>query len=157
MKSYYSGLSIRESCTLCDYARLSRIADITIGDYWNALFGEYSIQEIKKGVSLVLINNDKVHNIFEVLKDKLVYKSITLQEAIAKNTNIVSLGKTNQKRSEFLNEFVYSDVQYVINKYFHSTFKNRVAAMLSKSLIYGKILLYKIKAFAKIYKYIEKL
>jgi coenzyme F420-reducing hydrogenase beta subunit len=143
MKSYYSGLSIRESCTLCDYARLPRIADITIGDYWNALFQDYPRKEIKKGISLILVNNDKAANVISAIKDKIEYRSITLQNATAKNTNIVSLGKIDQRRDDFLLEFSHSDVQYVMKKYFPKTLKNRISALIDE--IFPK----KMKVFIK--------
>lgn len=145
MKLYYSGLALRESCTLCYYARLPRITVITIGDYWNAVFQDYPRKEIKEGISLKLVNNDKAANVISAIKDKIEYRPITLQDSTARNTNIVSLGKIDQRRDEFLSEFSHSNVQYIMKKYFPRTLKNRIFAIISK------ILPNKIKIFLKRY------
>ena len=143
MKAFYASLSIRKSCVECSYAKLPRVADITIGDYWRAVVQNYSKKERQQGISLILVNNDKAEHVISALQDKIVYEPITLQDAITKNTNIASLGKVNSKRDEFLSEYKHSDVRYLMTKYFPITLKSYISTML------GKRLTYRLKAVVK--------
>lgn len=136
MKAFYASLSIRKSCIECSYAKLPRVADITIGDYWRAVVQNYSKKERQQGISLILVNNDKAEHVISVLQDKIVYEPITLQDVTAENTRIVNLGKVNPKRDEFLSEYEHSDVRYLMTKYFPITLKSNISAMLGKRLIY---------------------
>lgn len=58
-RGYISGKFMRESCYECDYVGRSREGDFTVGDCWG--ISNYDIQaiEVKKGVSLVLVNTEK--------------------------------------------------------------------------------------------------
>jgi len=134
MRAYYSSLCIRKSCVECIYAKLPRIADITIGDYWNAVFQNYTKSEIQQGISLILINNEKASNVISALQDKIVHESISIHDATAQNTNIAWLGKPNPQRSEFLAEYALSDIRYIRKKYFPITIKSYLASILGKRL-----------------------
>ncbi len=136
MKAFYASLSIRKSCVECSYAKLPRVADFTIGDYWRAVVQNYSKKERKNGISLILINNEKAANVISVIKDKIFFEPITLQDAMTENTNIANFGKVNPKRDKFLSEYKHSDVQYLMTKYFPITIKSHISAILGKRLIY---------------------
>jgi len=136
MKAFYASLSIRKSCVECNYAKLPRVADFTIGDYWRAVVQNYSKKERQQGISLILINNEKAANVISAIKDKMFLEPITLQDATAENTRIVNLDKVNPKRDEFLSEYKHSDVRYLMTKYFPITLKSYISALLGKKLTY---------------------
>lgn len=52
---YAGWLLDRKSCSNCKYARINRVADITLADFWGLNVPEY----YKQGVSLITANNDK--------------------------------------------------------------------------------------------------
>ena len=54
-RMFFSEKLLRPSCSSCPFAQLPRVADITIGDSWGT--NNKDKNEIKKGLSLVLINN----------------------------------------------------------------------------------------------------
>lgn len=60
---YFSGLSMRESCSQCPYTNIKRVGDITVGDQWG--IPKDSPYEDDKGLSLILINSDKGKQLFE--------------------------------------------------------------------------------------------
>ncbi len=63
LKSFLQDINLRASCFQCQYSRLPRQGDITIGDLWAA--GEMKLSfEYKKGVSAVLLNNEKGRALF---------------------------------------------------------------------------------------------
>lgn len=53
--SYLTGLTLRSSCIRCRYARIPRVADLTLADYWK--YAGSSIPQDDKGVSLVAVNS----------------------------------------------------------------------------------------------------
>lgn len=69
---YYHHHHMRSSCFNCQYANLNRISDITIGDFWG-------IEKVDKdfcddlGVSVMLINSAKGIEVFENIKNNLLY------------------------------------------------------------------------------------
>jgi len=61
---FYKHLIHRPSCYCCPYASLSRVGDVTIGDFWGV---EKILPKIddNKGVSLVLVNTKKGYELLE--------------------------------------------------------------------------------------------
>nr|WP_297705752.1 Coenzyme F420 hydrogenase/dehydrogenase, beta subunit C-terminal domain [uncultured Butyrivibrio sp.] len=53
---FLNGLTYTDNCYNCKYASGSRITDITIGDSWGS---ELEVKELKKGVSLMLVQTGK--------------------------------------------------------------------------------------------------
>lgn len=74
----------RPSCYQCPFASKRRISDFTIGDFWGI---ERVLPEINtsRGVSLLTINSEKGNQIFSILKDKMIYKEVDYELAIANN------------------------------------------------------------------------
>lgn len=58
MQSFLQDVNLRASCLQCQYSKLPRQGDVTIGDLWSAASLNLSF-EYRKGVSVVLINNKK--------------------------------------------------------------------------------------------------
>lgn len=50
---FYDGLTQRDSCYVCPYTRLTRVSDLTIGDFWG-VSNAYPEAYDSRGVSLVL-------------------------------------------------------------------------------------------------------
>ncbi len=74
-KSFLSGLSMRESCFSCKYARPERVGDLTLGDFWGIKTYLEKLDD-KKGTSFVLCNNrkgkaamDKLHSDISVIRE----------------------------------------------------------------------------------------
>jgi coenzyme F420-reducing hydrogenase beta subunit len=62
-RAFNAGLTFRESCYSCPFARIARVSDVTIGDFWG-------VEEVlpatmnPNGVSLVLTNTEKGERYF---------------------------------------------------------------------------------------------
>lgn len=54
--AFLHGLCYTENCYACQYARLERVSDVTLGDSWGT---DLPIEEQKKGISLALIQTEK--------------------------------------------------------------------------------------------------
>lgn len=72
-QNYFNGfvnnLYLRNSCASCNYTKLQRQGDITIGDFWGIAEHDMNFWD-EKGTSIVLVNNEKGKFIFEQIQNK---------------------------------------------------------------------------------------
>lgn len=78
---FYNHVIIRPSCFECPYKSLVKPGDITIADCWGI---DNAIDNFNddKGVSLVLINNDKGKSIIDKSKKDIVFEKIDLEKCM---------------------------------------------------------------------------
>ncbi len=81
--AFVNSLISTENCYKCNYAQINRVADITVGDSWGT---NLAVEEQKKGISLVLIQNDKGENL--VKNSKLKLFNVDLNNAIEANEQL---------------------------------------------------------------------
>ncbi len=67
---FYTNECLRKSCYTCPYATMDRLSDFTIGDYWGIDEAAPEFND-HKGVSLVLIRNEKARCLFDEVKETL--------------------------------------------------------------------------------------
>lgn len=70
-KAFLSGLIDRESCYNCKYIGLSRVGDITLGDFWGIGTLVPFKHNISSGCSLVLLNSDRARKVFRIIEDNM--------------------------------------------------------------------------------------
>ncbi len=59
-EAFLRGLNYRENCYLCKHATFSRVADLTIGDFWGiGTWWPFCHVDKMMGVSLLLVNSDR--------------------------------------------------------------------------------------------------
>lgn len=88
VKGFIKGLFLRNNCYKCSYACPERIGDLTFADFWG--IGCDTTLKINNGVSLVLLNSEKVLPIFDEIVDKANIETRTIKEAIAGNGRLQS-------------------------------------------------------------------
>lgn len=64
-KAFHSRLMMDISCEHCNFVKLPRIGDISIGDAWGILEYDASLDD-KKGTSIILINNKKGWGLYQI-------------------------------------------------------------------------------------------
>ena len=70
----------RPSCFKCPYKSINRESDITIADYWGIDNADPEMND-NKGVSLVLVNNEKGEKYFDSIKNRIIYKATRLEDS----------------------------------------------------------------------------
>lgn len=123
---YYSAFlkskSYRESCYSCPYARIQRIGDLTVGDFWGV---EKFYPEIdkKNGVSCVLVNSEKGKALFEFVKESFEITPCKLEEVQKQNWNLNQPSKRPEVRDSFykdidedcyFSQFVETKISFII-------------------------------------------
>lgn len=76
---FYDHLILRESCFNCPYARIERISDLTIGDFWG---WPYEEMNDKKGISLILVNSSKGETLLNNAADLLQLKEVSIDQTL---------------------------------------------------------------------------
>lgn len=69
---FYTHLAHRESCFSCQFADMQRCSDITIGGFLD--YGKDGIKD-SLGVSMCFLNSKKAEEIFERIKEDIVYEN----------------------------------------------------------------------------------
>ena len=91
----------RNCCAECQFQRLPRQGDITIGDFWGIEDCDPGLDD-NKGISVLLVNSEKGQNLLEVCrKEFLVLREERADDAIKKNPNIISSSVPHPHRKKF--------------------------------------------------------
>ncbi len=83
-RGFVSALFKRESCYSCPFAKIARISDLTIADYWG-------IERISKnfnsgkGVSLLLANTPKGESVLSKLPNNMTLEAFSLESCLTYN------------------------------------------------------------------------
>lgn len=103
MRAYLKNACLRPTCYNCQFKDISRKADITLADFWNIQEIEPEI-DFKQGVSLVLLHSSKAKEIFEKIKESVVYKEVCFDDAIKNNMPMIASVPEHPKRKEFMDD-----------------------------------------------------
>lgn len=148
IQSFLQDINLRASCFQCQYSRLPRQGDITIGDLWAA--GSLNLSfDYRKGVSIVLLNNEKGMKLFHDTLSKSDYEYY-IQELYGKytekncdkrflNGNIFSPSTCNgdiEKRQEFFDNCADKKIENAVYATLH---KFDVGLIFRMSDNYGSI------------------
>lgn len=116
MRLFLSRICQNQSCNQCVYRKLSRIADVTLGDYWG-ISKFHPEMDDNKGTSVVLLNTDHGKALFDSVVDSVAQCESKVEYAIAGNPCIVSSSKPHPKRSEFFANLDKHSIDELIKKY----------------------------------------
>ncbi len=114
-KTLFFGHNIlRPCCHECPYKSVMHPGDITIADYWgiDKAAPEYNDN---KGVSLVLINNEKGNSVFESVKANIKWKETKLEDSMQPALKAPS--PISKNRKEFWSDFSNHNFEYIAKKY----------------------------------------
>lgn len=94
--AFLNSLTYTENCYSCQYAKISRVSDLTLGDSWGS---ELSLEEQKKGISLVLSMTNKGNELLQMADIHL--ESVDLNKAVANNHQLKHPSVLPKGRSMF--------------------------------------------------------
>ncbi len=99
-KRFMDGDCYRESCYQCAYANTSRVADLTVGDFWGIAKSHPKFNS-PKGVSSVFVNTEKGQKLFEMMRPLADIEEASLEEAMVKQGNLVHPSSRLATRNTF--------------------------------------------------------
>ena len=130
--AFLNSISYTENCYNCKYAKLERVADVTLGDSWGSDLDK-EIQ--KKGLSLILCQSEKGMELIE--RADIELRDVDLEVAVAHNHQLKYPSVMPEKRRFFFKE-IEKDTSF--NKltweiYPKQCFKQLVKSVLIKAKI----------------------
>ena len=133
---YLKNLYLMKSCYSCEFNTLPRIGDITLADCWgiNTIDKKFFEKNKDSGISLVLLNNEKGKNIFNKIKDKIVYKKQNLDDYKNYNPRIFN-GKYSDKMIEQRKQFFDKELNISFKKKRYSVKTSRLIINKCKNVI----------------------
>lgn len=85
--AFLNGRILRESCYNCSFKGKARIADFTVGDFWGV---ERQLKNfpVNNGASMVLLNTETANELFEEIKNQLIFEETTYDVAAKFNPSL---------------------------------------------------------------------
>lgn len=117
MRSFLSYTNIRQSCYKCNFKGLNRYSDFTISDCWGIGEKNKKLND-DKGLSAILIHNDRASNIFEKIKENLNYERYDANVLMEGNWTTFKSVPANKIRSQFFENVMNKGTMYALKKYF---------------------------------------
>lgn len=106
MSAFDKNAIFRKSCYSCPFACLPRVGDCTLADFWGiGRHGRVFEHSVMKGVSLVLVNNERGQRFVNELSDVFVEER-ELDEALVENHNIIHPSAVYPMRDEVVKAFL---------------------------------------------------
>ena len=130
---YLSGRFMRESCYSCSYASVSRVSDITIGDFWGIGDSVPFEEDTSKGCSLVLVNTSKGSGLIESVRGSLFLEERGIEEALVRNTQLQSATIRNSKRDSAYEFLACHSLPRVILRFEDASASRRIRHYLKQS------------------------
>lgn len=112
---FYQNLMFRKSCGSCHFCNTTRPSDITLADFWGWEKTNPQINNDDKGLSLILCNTTKGREIFETVKNDLIYFPVELKNCI--QTRMEFPTHLSEKRDEFEKVYAKRGFEYAYNRY----------------------------------------
>lgn len=131
-------LYLRPCCYECDFKKMPRVSDISLGDYWG--FDKYYDVSDDNGVSVVLLNSSKGQSFFEKISDKLFSMDTPLEQIIKENPCLVTPVAKGKYSDVFYKKFGKTDFIDLIHKidekdyYKKLNFKEKVYYILREKI-----------------------
>lgn len=123
MRSYLRYCNIRPSCYECTFKGLRHNSELTISDCWG--IGEQNLEiNDDRGLSALLIQNERGANIFENIKSNIRYIKYPAQELMEGNWTAFKSVYPHKDRQNFFALYAEKGGMMAINKYFKPTIKN---------------------------------
>lgn len=101
-KIFYNDIFLRPCCcrregnmliTACRYSGMSRVSDMTIGDFWGIEQAEKDFKRPDEGISLCIVNNSRGNRMWETIKPHNLWVKKKAAEAIDRQPHLSGKGK----------------------------------------------------------------
>ncbi len=135
MRIFLSNLSLNDSCFDCEYNKLPRCADITIGDFWGVESYKKVIND-NRGLSVILLNSEKGSKYFGIISEGSYKVELPLDYVVKFNPNIVKPSLPNPQCKMFWQDIeAGKNLEYCVKKYCKYTLKEKICNILPPSVV----------------------
>lgn len=101
-RAFLPCLSVRPQCQVCNYSKLPRLGDITLGDFWGVQKYDPKLTD-GKGTSIVTVNSEKGTAMLEKIRHRLLLlEEIDINYILTHGQPFAKPFKNNPRRTRFL-------------------------------------------------------
>lgn len=131
MQSYLTYTNVRPSCYSCVFKGLKRSSDFTISDCWGIGESDKVLND-DKGLSALLIQNERAKRIFEKIKEGTTYKRYNAYSLMEENWTAFKSVNRNEIRDAFFRYAYDKSGLAALKKFFEPKMKQWVRYYLYK-------------------------
>lgn len=134
VKGFLQNLFLRPSCHACKFKTINRVSDITIADFWGI---GHILPELydDKGCSLVIVNSIKGVEVFNEMKNGIIYKSVEFSKAVAHNKAMIISSTPHPERCEFFERYKNENICVLTNEMCKIPTVRRMKKIIKKFII----------------------
>ena len=138
MQGYLEHLYCRPCCFACKFKGLSRVSDLTLGDFWRIQDFVNTQNEDNKGTSLVFVHSQKGKSLFDMLVETHIIKAIPVdaKEAARSNPMMLESIEVSKKSAVFWKRYLTTKVEDNISKCLKRNVVRRVLGRVKRTLLY---------------------
>lgn len=133
-KMYGQKVAYRDACYNCQFARLQRESDMTIGDWWGDIEALKGKVKEHKGISLIIGNTQKGKIVLDALKDNMFLVPLNIEDAIADNPTLSHATRSTRRNGEFWNDAMKMRADKLLRKYSRPEFIIYVLWFISRMI-----------------------
>lgn len=115
-KGFLDNIYLRPSCYKCIYARLPRIGDISLADFWG-YDGKLCKENKNKGISAIIVSSKKGKKLFENIKEQLNYHEVSQDYLTSRSRHTYIHPEENKLRTNFFEDFENMSFNKLCRKY----------------------------------------
>lgn len=114
-KGFLENYYLRKSCYSCKYAKLPRIGDISLADFWGY---EGKLENNNQGLSIVVVSTPQGKQLFEKISNNLHFHEVEKEYVLTKSRHVYMHPAENVERDEFLKKIEKHDIEELANRYY---------------------------------------
>ena len=124
MQGYFANMTLRESCYTCQFKSVSRLADITLADYWGV--EKYTPEMLdSNGTSAVMVHTLKGQQLFSKIKGQMRSEEVSLDSILAYNKPMVQSVVPHPRKEQFCKQAIEQEFNF---------YENLIAQLLKPTL-----------------------
>lgn len=119
--AFISGHLMRMNCYKCPFANTRRCGDITLADFWGVREKMPDFPNVHKGVSLLLVNDERGRKLMDVLNDRFYIRPVPMEDAVETNANLEHPTPfSNERKVSY--SIAFNDYPAFLRKYYRANY-----------------------------------
>lgn len=114
LKGFIRDLYLRNCCYNCQFKGLSRISDLTIGDFWGIEEFDDTVKN-DYGISVMITHNDKINQFIKDIEHKMYIKEYPLEATYTFNECLLKSVKKPIERKLFFKRYKKDGFEDTVN------------------------------------------
>lgn len=139
LRGFLRDYFLRPACHTCQFTSTQRMGDVSMADYWGYKSRRFFDKNLRYGVSMIIVNNEKGSKFFQQIVSQLTYYPLSMDEAVCTNLPLSKPFPMPDARKIFWNDYHALPFHEVVKKWMHPE-KVSLPLWLSGNFKYSRLL-----------------